>query len=42
MVEVALPETVKVVPTFKAPVEVALLVVALRAVKFPTVVEPNE
>ena len=39
-VEVALPETVRVVPTFSAPVVVAFVMVAFRAVKFPTVVEP--
>ena len=41
-VEVALPLTVRVVPTFKAPVVVELVVVELRAVKLPTVVEPVE
>ena len=41
-VEVAPPETVRVVPTLSAPVVVELVVVELRAVKFPTVVEPVE
>ena len=40
-VEVAKPETVKVVPTFSAPVVVALLEVEFNAVKFNKVVEPE-
>jgi hypothetical protein len=39
-VEVAEPETVKVVATLSAPVVVAFVTVALRALRFPTVVEP--
>ena len=39
-VEVALPETVRVVPTLSAPVVVALVEEELADVKFPTVVEP--
>jgi hypothetical protein len=41
-VDVAEPATVRVVPTFNAPVVVAFVVVALPAVKLPTVVEPVE
>ena len=41
-VEVALPETVRVVPTLRAPVVVEFVVVEFPAVKFPTVVEPVE
>lgn len=39
-VEVAEPDTVRVVPTFSAPVVVELEVVELAPVRLPTVVEP--